>query len=183
MRRAISEPEKPVMAESSSRPEMSCGLSPSSPNSRRAARSTAILVRRKRIMRFTVSVWVVWFQAAFRLLLYVYYWPLRRGAAVPLWRECCWCVVGRGGFLAEPDYCFYVVKPRFQVVFYCCGNQAIYCHKIAALRLPENQFLGFLSLNQPAINPAGQRFCRCRAVGRVFVPQFAAGGGIRPTRQ
>lgn len=41
-------------------------------------------------MRFTVSVWVVWFQVAFGLLLYVYYWPLRRDVVVPLWRECCW---------------------------------------------------------------------------------------------
>ena len=118
-------------------------------------------------MRFTVSVWVVWFQVAFGLLLL---FTTGRCGVVLLCRcgvvllcrfggNVVGCAVGCGSFLAKLVYCFYVVKPRFQVVFYCCGNQAIYCHKIAALRLPENQFLGFLSLNQPPINPAGRRFC------------------------
>ena len=95
-------------------------------------------------MRFTVSVWVVWFQVAFGLLLL---FTTGRCGVVLLrrfGRNAVKCAVGSGGFLAEPVYCFYAAKPRFQVAFYYCGNQAIYCHKIAALRLPENQFLGFL---------------------------------------
>ena len=88
-------------------------------------------------MRFTVSVWVVWFQVAFGLLLLF----TTGRCGVVLLRRFGENAVGCGGFLVKPVYCFYAVKPRFQVAFYCCGNQAIYCHKIAALRLPENQFL------------------------------------------
>ena len=69
-------------------------------------------------MRFTVSVWVVWFQVAFRLLLL---FTTGRCGVVLLCRFG-GNAVGCGGFLVEPVYCFYAVKPRFQVAFYYCGN-------------------------------------------------------------
>ena len=76
-------------------------------------------------MRFTVSVWVVWFQVAFRLLLL---FTTGRCGVVLLCRfggNTVGCAVGYGGFLVKPDYCFYAVKLRFQVAFYYCGNQTI----------------------------------------------------------
>ena len=92
-------------------------------------------------MRFTVSVWVVWFQVAFGLLLL--FTSSRCGMVVRcrFGGNAVGCAVGYGSFLAKLVYCFYAVKRRFQVAFYCCGNQTIYCHKIAALRLPEKRFL------------------------------------------
>ena len=74
-------------------------------------------------MRFTVSVWVVWFQVAFRLLLL---FTTGRCGVVLLRRfsgNAVGCAVEYGGFLAKPVYCFYSVKPRFQVAFYCLGWQ------------------------------------------------------------
>lgn len=92
-------------------------------------------------MRFTVSVWVVWFQVALGLLLL--FTSSRCGMVVRcrFGGNVVGCAVGCGSVLAELAYCCYVVKLRFQVAFSCCSNQTIYCHKIAALRLPEKRFL------------------------------------------